>query len=431
MSTLSSSELETIELVLRKASGLSLSGKLRQALQFSFVQAVKASGMEKSQFLMRLTKGDADSISCLLEHSVIGETYFFRHPEQFAAVQSQIVGSFSKEISLRVWSAGCATGEEPYSIAMMLADAGRSRTHDYILGTDISEKELRIARQAIYGPWSLRRLNPSILQRHFESEGDKVRVAKSIRDHVELRPHNLISDPIPLPSCHLIFCRNVLIYFRPDTVTQVIRRLVSALLPGGILVLGPVEMPMATLSQLEWIEVCGTTILRKPHDEIASFQPLSQVALPSFRFLSPSKPVLAKELPSVSYFQQAREAARQGRLEEAEFFAYQSAQEEMLPESYLLLGIAAESRGDLDLAIKQVRKALYLEPRLATGHALLVALFQQLGKHREADQSRRNALAVIEKLDESTILRGVETITAGALRSALEAASNYKPIEDD
>jgi chemotaxis protein methyltransferase CheR len=430
VSTLSSSELETIELVLRKASGFSLSGKLRQALQFSFIKAVKASGLEKSQFLMQLAKGDADSISCLLEHSVIGETYFFRHPEQFAAVQSQIVSSFSKEVSLGVWSAGCATGEEPYSIAMMLADAGRSQSHDYILGTDISEKELRIARQAIYGQWSLRRLNPSILQRHFESEDDKVRVAKNIRDHVELRSHNLISDPIPLPSCHLIFCRNVLIYFRPNTVTQVIRRLVSALLPGGILVLGPVEMPMAALSQLEWVEVGGATILRKPHDKKVPSQSPSQAVLPPFRFFPPSKPALAME-STISYFQQAREAARQGRLEEAEFFASKSAKEEMLPESYLLLGIAAESRGDLDLAIKQVRRALYLEPGLATGHALLVALFQQLGKHREAEQSRRNALAVIEKLDESTILRGVETITAGALRSALEAASNYKPIEDD
>ena len=119
-------------------------------------------------------------------------------------------------------------------------------------------------------------------------------------------------------------------------------------------------------------------------------------------------------------FESAREAARRGELDLAEQLAKQCATAEMLPEAYLLLSIAAETRGQIAEAVDAIRRALYLEPSLAAGHATLVALFTRQGRREEAERARRNALQALEGLDDAALVRGVEAITAGALRRALE-----------
>jgi chemotaxis protein methyltransferase CheR len=119
----------------------------------------------------------------------------------------------------------------------------------------------------------------------------------------------------------------------------------------------------------------------------------------------------------------AREAARNGDVDAAERLATEAAAREQSPESYLLVSMASEARGDLKGAVEAVRRALYLDPDLAVGHATLVPLYRRMGQHGEADRARRNALRVLEGLHEGTVLRGVESITAGALRQALEQSA--------
>ncbi len=116
----------------------------------------------------------------------------------------------------------------------------------------------------------------------------------------------------------------------------------------------------------------------------------------------------------------ARRAARRGDLEIAERIAREVASRDLCPESFLLLSIAAEARGDVPGAVDAVRRALYLDPGLAMGHAALVPLYARLGLEEEAARARRNALRAIEGLDDAAPLRGVERITVGALRRALE-----------
>ena len=239
------------------------------------------------------------------------------------------------------------------------------------------------------------------------------------------------SSLAPIASADVVFCRNVLIYFAPETAAHVLRGLYDALAPGGWLVLGPVEVPQAAVLNLEWVEAGGATLLRKPDGKARPAAPppiarrLTPRAAPKRRATPapvPAQPaaVAAAAPAAQSRFERARDAAREGRLEEAERLAKGAAAEEMSPESYLLLSMAAESRGDLKAAVDQVRKALYLEPSLATGHAFLVALYGRLGRPHEAERARRNALDALEGVDEAVVLQGVEAITAGALRRALE-----------
>ena len=434
-------DLDRVEAILKKACGLCLSVGLKRALQSSFTRAAKAAHLDEQRFLDGLCAGDEACLAQLVEHSVIGETYFFRHPEQFAAFKDLLQKDFASERALRIWSAGCASGEEAYSIAMALADAGRARGGDRIVATDVSAKALAVARAGLYGRWSLRRLDPRLRERYFVAAGDKLQVSEAVQKSVEFSRHNMVLEPPPLREAHFVFCRNVLIYFSPETAAHVLRGLCEALVPGGYLVLGPVEVPQAAVLSLEWVETHGVTLLRKPDGKARPAAPHPATiqrrvtphpspkrrATPAPMHAHPapvsSPPPPPPSPPRATRFEKAREAAREGRLEEAERLARGAAAEEMSPESYLLLSMAAESRGDLSAAVDQVRKALYLEPSLATGHAFLVALFHRLGRPQEAERARRNALDALEGLDEACVLQGVEAITAGALRRALEPAT--------
>jgi chemotaxis protein methyltransferase CheR len=138
---LSPADLERVEAILKAACGFSLSKALRRAVQDSFQRGAQSLGMGGSEFLERLCSGEAESISCLVEHSVIGETYFFRHPEQFAALR-RLLGERREECPLSVWSAGCASGEEPYTMAILLKELGLTGR---IVASDISERALQQA----------------------------------------------------------------------------------------------------------------------------------------------------------------------------------------------------------------------------------------------------------------------------------------------
>jgi len=439
-------DLERVGEILQRACGVSLTRALQRALQDSFNRAANAQQLGPREFMGRLLSGDAESVASLVEHSVIGETYFFRHPEQFAALKRQRVPDCASDPALHVWAAACASGEEPYSIALTLAEAGRLRGQDRILATDVSERTLAHAREARYGSWSLRRIEPERQEKLFERVEGGLKVVERYVRQVEFRRHNLVTDPPPALGYHVVFCRNVLIYFSPETAARVLHKLHDALRPGGLLVIGPVEIPLAATLDLEWIDCEGATLLRKPRTGrlLQVPRPPAPRARPAPQPVRPRPlpvPVEAKArpapepvreparelVPSSAGFLLAREAARKGQLDEAERLARDVATQEMLPEAYLLLSMAAESRGDLKGAVEAVRRALYLEPELAAGHATLVVLYQRLGRPEDSDQARRNALRVLEGMEEGAEIKGVEAMTAGALRRALQQAGERAP----
>ena len=429
MTSLAAADLAQVEAALLQACGLSLSPALRSGLEAAVGRAAEAMGLQLDDFLRSLLAGDPECVTRMVELSVVGETYFFRHPEQWSALGEKLRSELAGQEAITLWSAGCSSGEEPYTAAMVLLQAGRLKKADRILATDLSELALARARTAAYGKWSLRRMDPGAQLLFFDPLGDLLQVKDELRKKVELRRHNLIRDPAPVSGCQIILCRNVLIYFAPQAAARVLRMLADALAPGGYLVLGPVELSLAAALPLEWVELCGATLLRRPAQAAretgigageAPTHPLpAHEDAPSpgreaMRQPLAAAPVEQARLPT--RFELAREAARAGRLDEAGRLA----REEGSSVSFLLLSMVAESRGELQAAVDLARKALYLEPSLATAHAFLIPLHLRLGRPDASEHARRNALAALAGVDDSCVLRGVEAITAGALRRALD-----------
>ncbi|MFP2964090.1 hypothetical protein ACLEPN_41865 [Myxococcus sp. 1LA] len=132
----------------------------------------------------------------------------------------------------------------------------------------------------------------------------------------------------------------------------------------------------------------------------------------------PSSPGAAPATEETAPLERAITAARAGHFDQAEALAREAAKA-LVPEAYLLLSMVADVRGDLNGAVEAVRKALYLEPRLALGHATLVALYGRMERFEDAERARQNALRALDGLKDDHLLRGVETMTAGGLRQAL------------
>ncbi|ATB47038.1 CheR family methyltransferase [Corallococcus macrosporus] len=465
--------LGRVEEVLLSACGVTLARSLRRSLEAALGRAARSRGLEPEAFLRKLLVREAAAVECFIEHAVIGETYFFRHPEHLRAVAR--LGRAHPAPCFQVWSAGCASGEEPYSIAMALLAEGLPEGRFRVLATDVSGRAIERAQEGVYGPWSLRRIEPEQEKRFLVANGEGFSVIPQVRRAVEFRRHNLVVDPPPFMGLGAIFCRNVLIYFPTELAREVLRRFIDALAPGGLLFVSPAEVPLTNGLGLETVDAEGSVALRVPVPGAA------QAVTPEARLprvggrrdalaagalaVSPAPPdtrggagrpsaARAAEPPRLAWagsaspgafppvagaprgvgtgnanvvvptpeedpaLARAISAARSGRFDEAEALARQAAKA-LVPEAYLLLSMVADVRGDLNGAVEAVRKALYLEPRLALGHATLVALYGRMERREDAERARQNALRALDGLDDEHPLRGVETMTAGGLRQAL------------
>jgi chemotaxis protein methyltransferase CheR len=212
----------------------------------------------------------------------VGETFFFRYAEQFQALRETIlpalIAARAPERALRIWSAGCSTGAEPYSIAILVHEILGDALADWriaILGTDISAAALATARAAEYGRWALRTMPPEDRQRYFlrlpaapgiRREGGYA-LRPEFRGLVRFERGNLLTVAQPGPpgeTFDLILCRNVLIYFDAETVAAVVRGLVRRLRPDGWLLLGHAEPSPAFSAFVDALSLPGTVAYRPP-----------------------------------------------------------------------------------------------------------------------------------------------------------------------
>ncbi len=211
---------------------------------------VDASGVTAEPYLARLqAAAPPTELAALARELTVGETYFFRNIEQFAALRERVapdrLRSGGPRRGLRILSAGCASGEEPYSIAMALHElvAGAS-CELQIRAVDLNPTSLEKARQARYTTWSLRETPPAMQQRWFRPDGAGVVLDDAIRASVKFEARNLGEDDAELwqPDTYdIIFCRNVLMYFTPHGTRALVGRIARALAPNGTLFLGSAE----------------------------------------------------------------------------------------------------------------------------------------------------------------------------------------------
>ena len=222
---------------------------------------------------LKYNRNKEQELNDIMDVLTTNETYFFRESFQLKAFSDEIIPELIKKKaargsrSLRIWSAGCSTGEEPYTIAMLLStNPELSGWNIEIIGTDISQRVLQQARRAVYGKSSFRATEESDLHRFFHQQDDGYKVNDSIREMVTISHLNLFDTNrmTMLGKIDLIFCRNVIIYFDFAAKKRVIESFYSALYDGGFLLLGHSEslMNVTTLFSLRHFK--NDMIYQKP-----------------------------------------------------------------------------------------------------------------------------------------------------------------------
>ena len=217
-------------------------------------------------YFLRYDAGGIAELEALVDALAVNETYFYREADGLRAVLSTILRPLiAKGVRPRVWCAACSTGEEPLTLAMMLAEEGLlARTR--IVASDISLLALGRARKGIYRPRSLRALPAGVRERWFDIDGEDARVRGGLADSVEWKRINLV-DPVSvagLGTFDAILCRNVLIYFANATVVAVVRSLAATLEPGGHLLVGTSESLLRFGTMLECQERGGAFFYVRP-----------------------------------------------------------------------------------------------------------------------------------------------------------------------
>ncbi|RMG39501.1 MAG: hypothetical protein D6725_05065, partial [Planctomycetota bacterium] len=229
----------------------------------------REAGLTLTEFAQRIGRSQ-QTLEELTAELSIGETYFFREPAHFEILRKHVFDQWARDCSqpLTIWSAACASGEEPYSAAIVAHEAGLG-DRVRIIGTDISHRALTKAREAVYRPWSLRGLAADRARPYLAPQPDgRWKVKRRIREMVTFDRLNLANDPYPavsrgLVDVQVIFCRNVLIYFDPDVIAAVARKLYDTLAPGGWLFLGASDPSLARHAPFELVMTDGGIAYRK------------------------------------------------------------------------------------------------------------------------------------------------------------------------
>ncbi|MGQ0662556.1 MAG: CheR family methyltransferase [Pseudomonadota bacterium] len=207
-----------------------------------------AGGLDGIVPVLRNAGKDSEILAGVIDAMMTNESLFFRDIKPFEQFR-QVVLRYLREArrarkAIRIWSAACSTGQEPYTLAMIFKEESAAFA-DWkidIVGTDISREALARARAGAYTQFEAQRGLPiQMLMKHFKQHGDKWQIAPDIRSMVQFRDFNLLADPTPLGVFDVIFCRNVLIYFDQPTKAGVLERIARLLPPDGFLYLGGAE----------------------------------------------------------------------------------------------------------------------------------------------------------------------------------------------
>lgn len=232
---------------LREQTGLDFLAYKRPTIERRLHRRMTAVGVDSIAEYRRYIDGQPDEVQRLVANFLIKVTEFFRDPEVFTYLSEQVLPELIAEArtrgELRIWSAGCATGEEAYSLAMLVADALGDELGSLpvrIFATDVSPDAVEFARRGIYPESALADVAPDVRARHFLKVDGGYEVRKAVRSMVIFGEHDL-GYRAPFPRIDLVLCRNVLIYFTPELQRRALQRFVFALRRGGYLVLGKSE----------------------------------------------------------------------------------------------------------------------------------------------------------------------------------------------
>jgi chemotaxis protein methyltransferase CheR len=373
-----------------------------------FIESARASGSPSpAAYLARidLLPSTSPEWTGLASHLTVGETCFFRDPAYFDALRREVLPALimarRSRATLRIWSAACSTGEEPYSIAILLDELlrDRSRWDVTILGTDLNPQALGVARRGVYGQWSLREMPTAVRDGYFaRSRSHRFTLNAEIRDMVRFECANLVNGltrGVLAESVDLIVCRNALMYLTPPAATGAIARLQGALAPGGWLLVAPVEASAERFQPLTPVNFPSAIFFWKgSRPEASHVTPPSRTHDAPLGAPSPKTvdPAISREPPrrpepappgAAELLAHAQALADGGRLGEAlQMCSAAIAAAPLDPRARRLLSDIHRERGDMKAALSAVRRALFLDPECAEAHSTLGHLLVRQGERQ-------------------------------------------------
>ncbi|MFZ6045911.1 protein-glutamate O-methyltransferase [Pseudomonas sp. CR3202] len=252
LADMTTAEFHDWQKLLEERTGVVVTDQRRSFLQTNLSARMRELGVaDYASYYRQVTDGPRGAVewSTLLDRLTVQETRFFRHPASFELLAGYLRGRVEAglERPLEVWSVGCSSGEEPYSLAMLAAEALRGTERpDYfgVTGTDISLSALAKAREGRYAPRRLEQLETKLAERYFQAQDDgRYKVVPSLAARVCCARLNVLElAKAPMSGMDVIFCQNLLIYFRRWRRREILNRLAERLAPGGLMVLGVGEV---------------------------------------------------------------------------------------------------------------------------------------------------------------------------------------------
>jgi len=390
---------------------------------------------------------DVGLLDELISELTIKETYFFREPGHFALVRNEIVGELQRrrgaEHILRVWSAGCASGEEAYSLAILFEQMGLSESAQ-ILATDISRAALARARRATYSPWALRGEGSRLIGPYLRRSGDRFQLAERFLGRVEFSCLNLALDVYPTFATNtfgldLILCRNVLIYFDARTIRNVACRFYDSLADGGFLITGAADPSLADYAPYEIEMTSSGAIYRKrqQRQQRTPVTPADRSVLSPILLTPPPSPAAAdvpptiaspsktKQRPPGDPLAEARQAFSRG--ENARAIELAARLESDVAAA--ILGIRALANlGDAEAAATMAAGAAAQHPLSPEIGFLFAVLLMNISRYGEADAVLRRVLYLDRSLAVAHFMHGATLRRLGDLGKALQAYRNARDL---
>ncbi|WP_017305557.1 CheR family methyltransferase [Spirulina subsalsa] len=383
------------------------------------------------------------------------ESYFFRDQGQFSLLEKQIIPQLLRQNhhnrTLKIWSAGCSTGEEPYSLAILLDQLlpNRHQWNALVLGTDINYQALHRAREGLYSSWSFRMIKPHIQQEYFALHQQGYQIREDIRAFVRFEFLNLLqtspNNKLEFSGdIDLIICRNVFIYFQPDAIAQVLKRFHKALKPGGYLLTGHAELYGQNMTGFQSHIFSESILYQKqpyshsPREEILIppllppplITPITNPTPPNGYVVNPVNPPPPTQPPIISpqellqqahqlfqekqyplaiekanqvlekypdnllaYYLLAHIHANTGQYDQACYFCQQALEKDPLSVAfYYLLSHISEEKGDTEEAKYLYKRIIYLDPNAINAYYQLSHLYQQEGDQKRARKMYKTAL---------------------------------------
>lgn len=226
----------------RKNLNINLDAYKEKQLQRRIGTVMKKAGATTLEEYSTMISNDVNHRKAFLDYITINVTEFFRNKDIFDEFEGILMHNLLPKFNdMKIWSAACSIGAEPYSISIILNEYNKYNQYDYkIIATDIDEGILERARQGIFKPHEIRNIKQEDLKKHFIFEDHSYKINETLKKNIIFKKHDLILDPYE-QGFHVVVCRNVAIYFKNETKEEIYRKISESLVSGGLFFIGATE----------------------------------------------------------------------------------------------------------------------------------------------------------------------------------------------